>query len=308
MSKVVVFLNGLLAITFTFELLSVLSVPITKHIQLCSYQGYKFGVFGYCTENNICTTIGIGYHRNSIDELRGFSLPSNARSSISSLLVVHLIGCVCTFILWVLSLMLNMDRFHRSLWFLLTCLVWTCAFFFFTLFSFLVDVLLFVPHVAFGGWLMLVSTVFLAFTGTIFCIMRRTVSSRKTHLKNYNGGSTSLMRLQTYISNSSRGSSVTNDEYVWFQETPLQDLYPPDNPNYDDIYGTTEHELTRLDTISLERPRIGLITNENASGDGGVVSPPQNDSTLLESSGRIRNGPLGDRSEFPNGSTSELSA
>ena len=51
------------------------------------------------------------------------------------------------------------------------------------LLAFLVDILLFVPHMQWGGWLVLAATIILAAGGVVICAMRRTLVSRKAHHK-----------------------------------------------------------------------------------------------------------------------------
>lgn len=48
-----------------------------------------------------------------------------------------------------------------------------------TLLAFLVDILLFVPHLGWGGWIVLVATIILVSCGVVTCAMRRTLVSRK---------------------------------------------------------------------------------------------------------------------------------
>jgi len=48
-----------------------------------------------------------------------------------------------------------------------------------TLLAFLVDILLFVPHLQWGGWIVLAATIILVSCGVVTCAMRRTLVSRK---------------------------------------------------------------------------------------------------------------------------------
>lgn len=48
-----------------------------------------------------------------------------------------------------------------------------------TLLAFLVDILLFVPHLQWGGWIVLAATILLVSCGVVTCAMRRTLVSRK---------------------------------------------------------------------------------------------------------------------------------
>ena len=52
-----------------------------------------------------------------------------------------------------------------------------------TLLAFLVDILLFAPHLKWGGWIVLASTILIAISGVVSCAMRRTLVSRKARKK-----------------------------------------------------------------------------------------------------------------------------
>ena len=52
-----------------------------------------------------------------------------------------------------------------------------------TLLAFLVDILLFVPHLGWGGWIVLASTILIVASGIVTCAMRRTLVSRKARKK-----------------------------------------------------------------------------------------------------------------------------
>lgn len=172
----------ILTIAFVFQLLAILSVPISKNIYLSQYQGYKFGVFGLCN-GDTCSKVMVGYSTTDIDDIKGFSLPSNARHSVSKLLVVHPIATGFTFVLFVGSIVLHWREFSSSLRFLFFMLLWTIPTFLLVLLSFLVDILLFVPYLDWGGWIVLASAVLVSLSAILLCIMRRTVSSRK-NMKN----------------------------------------------------------------------------------------------------------------------------
>ncbi len=54
-------LSILLLAAFALLLLSVISTPIIKSIPLGTYEGYSFGVFGYC-KGDVCSPFEIGYN------------------------------------------------------------------------------------------------------------------------------------------------------------------------------------------------------------------------------------------------------
>ncbi|CAG80343.1 YALI0E33627p [Yarrowia lipolytica CLIB122] len=173
----------ILLIAFALQLVAVLSVPVTKTISLGSYQDHKFGVFGYCNvKDGTCSPAGVGYNLVDSDNA-GFSLPSNARHTLSNLLIVHPIATGFTLILTVLAMLAHIQGPASSSRYLLFCLVFSLPTFLLVLLSFLVDILLFVPHLDWGGWIVLAATILVAISGVVLCVMRRTLSSKKAMKK-----------------------------------------------------------------------------------------------------------------------------
>lgn len=63
--------------------------------------------------------------------------------------------------------------------YLLALLILTFPTLLVSLLAFLVDILLFVPHLAWGGWIVLAATIIIVASGVVTCAMRRTLVSRK---------------------------------------------------------------------------------------------------------------------------------
>ncbi|KAK9451499.1 SUR7/PalI family-domain-containing protein [Limtongia smithiae] len=169
----------LLFIAFGLQLVAVISVPIIKVIVLASYDDYRFGVFGYCTES-ACSDVRIGYPSSIVDgDDDDFSLPSNARHSLTNLLIVHPIAAGLTLILLVLSIIAHFPRPAASPRYLVSLLIFSVLVVIVCLLAFLVDILLFIPHLSWGGWLVLAATVLLAVSSILLCTMRRTLSARR---------------------------------------------------------------------------------------------------------------------------------
>jgi hypothetical protein len=172
---------------FVLLLLSVISVPITKSIALGSFNGVSFGVFGYCV-NGKCSSVQLGYNPGSsalrrpliVDQAirsasasssrrsleprqnsgsNNFSLPPSARNGLSNILIVHVIAAALTLIALVLSIVAHVRKPSHSVRFLLAIFIIGILTTILTLLSFLVDLLVFVPHFAFGTWLVLAATV-----------------------------------------------------------------------------------------------------------------------------------------------------
>lgn len=138
----------------------------------------------------------------------GIILPSKVTYSISKLLVVHVLAfCFSSILIVVIILLLVinfLDQRRKSIrvsslgdeqqqqqqhqgelkkrdltpYFNLM-LVMTLFSFLTTLLAFLADILLFIPHLSFIGWLQLIPIVSMALTTSMLCFLKRSISSRK---------------------------------------------------------------------------------------------------------------------------------
>ncbi|KAK6339706.1 regulator of ime2 [Orbilia javanica] len=173
-------LTILLFAAFALLLISVISVPIIKPITLATYGDVSYGVFGYCVGDQ-CSPIEVGYNPDTAlkDPTRtDFSLPSNARHSLSSLLIIHPIAAAFTLVLMILAACSHLHGPSNNPKYLLATLLFALPTFLVTLLAFLVDILLFIPHLSWGGWLVLAATICILTAGIMTCAMRRTVVSR----------------------------------------------------------------------------------------------------------------------------------
>ncbi|KAI0130083.1 SUR7/PalI family-domain-containing protein [Xylariales sp. AK1849] len=175
----------LLFAAFALLLLAVISTPIIKAIPLGTFGGVNFGVFGYC-DGKGCSSIEIGYDTSSLfsdSQSATFDLPSAARTKLSAILVVHPVACLFTLIMLVLAIAAHWHGPSHSSRYLLILFIFGILTFLVCLLAFLIDVLLFVPHMAWGSYIVLASTILVALSGLVSCAMRRTVVSRKARQK-----------------------------------------------------------------------------------------------------------------------------
>ncbi|KAJ5668342.1 uncharacterized protein N7477_006912 [Penicillium maclennaniae] len=170
-------LTILLLVAFALLLISCLSTPIIKGIPLATYSNVDYGVFGYC-QGDVCTNIHVGYKdiTSSGDE---FNLPSGTRKSLSSILIIHPVAAFLTLICLCLAGAAHFHGPSHSPRYLLALLILLLPTLLVTLLAFLVDILLFVPHLQWGGWIVLAATILLVSCGVVTCAMRRTLVSRK---------------------------------------------------------------------------------------------------------------------------------
>ncbi|KXT17440.1 hypothetical protein AC579_5687 [Pseudocercospora musae] len=179
-------LSVIFLLAFVLMLLSTLSTPVIEGIPLGSYQGYNFGVLGYC-KGSTCVGPRIGYSTDGLfsgpDQADDFSLPSSARHSLSSILIVHPIAALLCLICFALAVAAHFHGPSHSPRYLLALLILTFPTLLITLLAFLVDILLFVPHLQWGGWIVLGATILIIGSSIVTCAMRRTLVSRKARKK-----------------------------------------------------------------------------------------------------------------------------
>ena len=114
---------------------------------------------------------------------KDFSLPPAARSSLSTILIVHPVAALLTLICFILAATAHLHSPSHSPRYLLALLILLLPTLLLSLLAFLVDILLFVPHLQWGGWIVLASTILIAASGVVTCAMRRTLVNRKARKK-----------------------------------------------------------------------------------------------------------------------------
>src|SRR4051794_21071600 len=195
-------LTALLLASFILLVISVISTPVVKGIPIATFQGVNFGVFGFC-KGSQCSGIKIGYDTGSTSTIisqtflliiadglfptstnaQAFDLPSGSRHTLSSLLVVHPVAAFLNLVCLALAAATHLHSPSHSQRYLLGLLILLLPTFLVTLLAFLVDILLFVPHLQWGGWIVLASTILITASGIITCAMRRTLVTRKARKK-----------------------------------------------------------------------------------------------------------------------------
>jgi len=170
----------LLFVAFALLLLSVLSTPIIKAIPLggenVANDGFvNFGVFGYCVRD-ACSKIEVGYDASRFAD---FDLPPNTRNRLSAILVVHPVAALLTLIMFIMAIVAHLHSPSHSSRYLCGVFIFGIVTFLVCLLAFLIDVLLFVPHLAWGSWLVLAATILVFLSFIVSCAMRRTLVGRK---------------------------------------------------------------------------------------------------------------------------------
>ncbi|KAM0322727.1 hypothetical protein ACHAQA_009318 [Verticillium albo-atrum] len=172
-------LSVLLFAAFALLLLSVLSVPIITAIPLGSFAGVDYGVLGFCNRGD-CSAIQIGYDLAGLSSnSNDFDLPEGTRNSLTAILIVHPVAALLTLILFILAAVAHLHSPSHSSRYLLVVFIFSFITFLVCLLAFLIDVLIFIPHLAWGSYIVLAATIMVGLSGLVSCAMRRTLISRK---------------------------------------------------------------------------------------------------------------------------------
>ncbi|UKZ74082.1 hypothetical protein TrVFT333_001738 [Trichoderma virens FT-333] len=174
-------LTVLLGLAFALLLLSVLSAPIISVIPLGSFENVQFGVFGFCGPTG-CSSVGIGYDIGSVIPTRknqAFDLPNSVRHTLSSILVLHPVAAFLTLVLLFMAIAAHFRAASHSSRYLLFFFIFNFITLLVCIAAFVIDVLLFIPHMAWGTYIVLAGTVLVFLSALVSCAMRRTLVSRK---------------------------------------------------------------------------------------------------------------------------------
>ncbi|KAK4555436.1 regulator of ime2 [Recurvomyces mirabilis] len=288
-------LSVIFFVAFVLLLLSTLSTPIIHAIPLGAFQGYNFGVFGYC-KGDQCSGFKIGYSTDNLftgPNANDFTLPSSTRHSLSAILIVHPIAAFLVLICFGLACAAHFHSPSHSPRYLLGLLILTVPTLLVTLLAFLVDILLFVPHMQWGGWIVLAATILIIASSVVTCAMRRTLVSRKARKKRI--AENAEMNGTNYYEN-------MNQNRLMADELPRADSPPP-------MSGTTAADKAGLASFATFEMKH---TNSAGSGEGTLpnnnddrtpLNPTREQSIRSASTGRRPYGPQGgeDMPPIPHG-------
>lgn len=256
-------------IAFVLLLLSTLSTPIIKAIPLGSFEGSNFGVFGYCnTDDGTCSPIAIGYdldakvYRPEADG--SFSVPRTTRQSLSAILVVHPIATFLALVCFGLSVAAHFHAPSSSPRFLLGLLILTIPTLLMTLLAFLVDILLFVPHLQWGGWIVLAATILIVFSSVVTCAMRRTLVSRKARQKRI--AENADMNGQNFYENQTQTRMMADATRA--SVLPRADSPPPMTSTTPGSFGMMDKGTSQFATYEMQRPdQVSRDTEPSMTGN-----------------------------------------
>jgi uncharacterized membrane protein len=204
-----------------------------------------------------------------------FSLPSAQRHALSSILIVHPVAALMTLICFGLSVAAHFHSPAHSPRYLLALLIFTFPTLLVSLLAFLVDILLFVPHVGWGGWIVLGATIIIVASGIVTCAMRRTLVSRKARKRRI--AENDEMNGQSYYAN--RNNATVTTEFPKAESPPPlsgETMTSGTGANGSAAYFDSSKPSPTDDMTPLNQRNASLKTVSSAGGNGSDTMGPPN--------------------------------
>lgn len=110
-------------------------------------------------------------------------MPKGVRETLSSILILHPVAALLVLVMLIMAVASHFHSPAHSARFLLAFFIFTIITFLVCLAAFIIDILLFLPHIAWGSYIVLASTIMVGLSGVVTCAMRRSLISRKNRRK-----------------------------------------------------------------------------------------------------------------------------
>ncbi|CAK7245353.1 MAG: regulator of ime2 [Sporothrix thermara] len=289
-------LTVMLFAAFALLLVSVLSTPLIKGIPLGSFEGYNFGVFGFCRPDGSCSDFELGYDTSSLftsSESATFDLPVSTRTTLSTILVLHPVAAFLTLVMLIMAISAHFHAASHSIRYLLFVFIISIFTFLAALLAFLIDVLLFVPHMAWGTYIVLAAVILIGLSSIVACAMRRTLVGRKSRQRRIaanaemSGENFYNRQAQTTaaVTAANANSTTAESEATLARQPTMPQLGAPgsnvgsfekkdDNSSDEQIPLTSQSSLAP-NRYSQQRNQYGGNNSEvMMSGAGGAELPP----------------------------------
>lgn len=325
-------LSVLLGIAFALLLLSVLSAPIISAIPLGSFDNVQFGVFGFCKPSG-CSSAGIGYdigenqsfsplltscppclfhHQQAlldtmanngirlIDSVipnrksQNFDLPSGVRHTLSMILILHPVTAFLTLVMFCMAVAAHFRAASHSSKYLLAFLIFNLITFLVCIAAFVIDVLLFIPHLAWGTYITIAATALVFFSLLVSCAMRRTLISRKDQRRRI--AENAEMNAQAYYN---REEQEPKSSFVMTSQPTVPTIVSGGSGTQDTLPAFATYETSRDDQISDEHIPLTQRTTSERSNNG--MQPTAADMAAVSDIGGPYNGPQRSQSTDPYG-------
>ncbi|CAK7562892.1 MAG: regulator of ime2 [Sporothrix epigloea] len=222
-----------------------------------------------------------------------FDLPVSTRTTLSTILVLHPVAAFLTLVMLIMAVSAHFHSASHSVRYLLFVFIISIFTFLAALLAFLIDVLLFVPHMAWGTFVVLAAVVLIGLSSIIACAMRRTLVSRKARQRRIaanaemSGENFYNRQAQTTVvaSTANAASTMADSQATIPRQPALPQLAGPgsnvdsfekkgSNSSDEQIPFTSQSSLAPS-RYSQQRDQFGRLSPEvMMSGAGGAGRPP----------------------------------
>lgn len=255
------------------------------------------------------------------DNASDFDMPESVRDTLTAILIIHPVAALLTLIMFILAVASHFHAPSHSLRYLLIQFIFTVITFVVCLAAFVIDILLFIPHMAFGTYFVLAATVLVGISAVVTCSMRRVLKSRKSQRKmvaqnaemsgenyyNREGPAKTFFDItpQPSIPQASGANGTTGDVLPTFatfeqkkeatvsdEQVPLRQQSPnsgPQNGGFQDLANTNDAAGALPPTRSASRDRYGNLVDGPPEGYG-VARGPSMESMRSRGSNGYRGG------------------
>ncbi|PNP37268.1 hypothetical protein TGAMA5MH_10837 [Trichoderma gamsii] len=291
-------LSVLLGIAFALLLLSVISAPIISAIPLGSFDNVQFGVFGFCRPSG-CSSAGIGYDIDSVipnRKAQDFDLPSGVRHTLSMILILHPVAAFLTLVMFCMAVAAHFRAASHSSKYLLAFLIFNLITFLVCIAAFVIDVLLFIPHLAWGTYITIAATALVFFSLLVSCAMRRTLISRKDQRRRI--AENAEMNAQNYYN---REEQEPKSTFVMTTQPTVPTIISGGSGTQDTLPAFATYETPRDDQVSDEHIPLTQRTTSERSNNGMQPTVPDMAAVPGSDIGGPYNGPQRSQSTDPYG-------
>lgn len=225
-----------------------------------------------------------------------FDLPSGVRHTLSAILVLHPVAAFLTLVMFFMAVAAHFRSASHSSKYLLAFLIFNLITFLVCLAAFVIDVLLFIPHLAWGTYIVIAATALVFLSCLVSCAMRRTLISRKDQRRRI--AENAEMNAQNYYN---REEQEPKSAFVMSTQPTVPTIVSGGSGTQDTLPAFATYETQRDDQVSDEHIPLTQRTTSERSNNG--MQPMAADMAAVPGSdfGGPYNGPQRSASQDPYG-------
>jgi uncharacterized membrane protein len=192
-----------------------------------------------------------------------FDLPSGVRHTLSMILILHPVAAFLTLVMFFMAVAAHFRSASHSSKYLLAFLIFNIITFLVCVAAFVIDVLLFIPHLAWGTYIVIAATALVFFSLLVSCAMRRTLISRKDQRRRI--AENAEMNGQAYFN---REEQEPKSTFVMSTQPTVPTVVSGGSGTQDTLPAFATYETQRDDQVSDEHIPLTQRTTSERSNNG----------------------------------------